>query len=394
MKDIFKMDVVLFGGGIAGLWLLNRLKKEGYSVILLENETIGGIQTIHSQGVIHSGFKYQNHPAIVSKLKKMREEWTEALKGKRSVDISKTKILAEHQHYWTQNALVNADFYANLVGNDFKKLSKKGFPTLLKAADYTGQVFEAAEIILDMPSLIQNLYDNYANFIFKINAKTHFCFDEKGAIQSLVLENGAKIEAQFFILTAGSGNESLVNDLKINSLCFQLLQKMQKRPLHQVLIQKQDLPDFYGVCVSPENNAFTPVIITTHYTENQQKIWYLGGDIATKGVERSETAQIDFAKMEMKRLLPNINWSNANWATYRVDRAEPLQSVAALPTDVCVDVCKNVIQVFPVKFALMPDVAQKVLAVFKQLKINAMRDFKLPKLDKPNLVKPIWETVF
>ncbi|MEN9612629.1 MAG: hypothetical protein RLZZ628_3443 [Bacteroidota bacterium] len=393
MKDIFKMDVVLLGGGIAGLWLLNRLKKEGYSVILLENEAIGGIQTIHSQGVIHSGFKYQNHPEIVAKLKEMRQEWTEGLQGRGGVDISKTKVSAKHQYYWTQNASVNADFYEHLVGDDFKKLSKKDFPSLLKYSDYTGQVFEAAEMILDMPSLIQNLYDNYANFIFKINAKTHFCFDEKGAVQSVVLENGDKIDAQFFILTAGSGNECFVNDLKVNSLCFKPLQQMQRRPLHQVLIYKQGLPDFHGVCVSPVNNAFTPVIITTHYTENRQKIWYLGGDIATKGVERSEMAQIDFAKTEMKRLLPNINWSDAHWATYCVDRAEPLQASVALPTDGCVDVCKNVMQVFPVKFALMPDVANKVLNVFKQLKINAIGDFKMPKLDKPTLRKPVWEKV-
>ncbi len=390
MKSVFKVDVVLFGGGIAGLWLLNRLKNEGYSVVLLENEKIGGVQTIHSQGVIHSGFKYQNHPEIVAKLKEMRREWTDALKGRGKVNLSKTKIAAQHQHYWTQNAAVNADFYDNLVGDDFRKLSKNDFPTLLKHAHYTGQVFEADEIILDMPSLIRNLYGNYANFVFEISQKTDFCFDEKGALKSLSLENGDKIEAQFFIFTAGAGNEALVNHLKIKQLCFKPLQKMQKRPLHQVLIHKQDLPDFNGVCVSPEHNAFTPVIITTHYVENKQKVWHLGGDIATKGVERSEKEQILFAKTEMNRLLPNINWSNAHWATYRVDRAEPLQSAAILPTDVCVDVCMNVIQVFPVKFALMPDAARKVLDVFKQLKINAIRDFMLPDFDKPKLIMPVW----
>jgi hypothetical protein len=251
-------------------------------------------------------------------------------------------------------------------------------------------VFEAAEMIIDMVSLVQNLYDNYSNFIFKINQKADFCFDENGAIKSLSLQNGDKIEAQSFIFTAGMGNESLVNELKTKKLCYDSMQKMQKRPLHHVLIYKQDLPDFNGVCVSPEPNAFTPVIITTHHLDNKQKIWNLGGDIATKGVVRSEKEQILVAKMEMNRLLPNINWSNAHWATYRVDRAEPLQSTAILPTDVCVDVCMNAIQIFPVKFALMPDVACKVLDVFKQLKINAIRDFKMPNLHKPDLLKPIW----
>ncbi|MEO0041455.1 MAG: hypothetical protein RL329_903, partial [Bacteroidota bacterium] len=182
----------------------------------------------------------------------------------------------------------------------------------------------------------------------------------------------------------------LMNDLKINSLSFQSFQQMQKRPLHQVLIQKPDLPSFYGVCVSPEQGAFTPVIITTHYNNKKQKVWYLGGDIATKGVERSEKEQIRFAQTEMKRLLPHFHWSDATWTTFRVDRAEPLQAAASLPTDVCVDVCMNAIQVFPVKFALMPEVADKVLSIFKSLKIKAIHQPHLPKLDKPTLLKPIW----
>ena len=70
----------------------------------------------------------------------------------------------------------------------------------------------------------------------------------------------------------------------------------RQRPLHQVLIQKADLPSFYGVCVSPEQGAFTPVIITTHFNNKKQKVWYLGGDIATKGVERTEKEQIQFAQ--------------------------------------------------------------------------------------------------
>jgi glycine/D-amino acid oxidase-like deaminating enzyme len=390
MKTIYKTDVVLFGGGVAGLWLLNHLKQVGYSAILLENESVGGIQTIHSQGVIHSGFKYQNNPIIVAQLKQMRQAWIDALQGSGIVQLTKTKIFAQKQHYWTQNKTVNTDFYDDLVGDDFKKLSKTDFPTVLKHPNYTGQVFEAAEMVLDMPSLINNLYENVADCIFKIKDKPVFYFNENGSMNAIRLEKDTIIEAQFFIFCAGAGNESLMNDLKINSLSFQSFQKMQKRPLHQVLIQKPDLPSFYGVCVSPEQGAFTPVIITTHYNNKKQKVWYLGGDIATKGVERSEKEQISFAQTEMKRLLPHLHWSDATWTTLRVDRAEPLQAAASLPTDVCVDVCMNAIQVFPVKFALMPEVADKVLTIFKSLKIKAIAQPTLPKLDKPTLLKPIW----
>jgi hypothetical protein len=54
----------------------------------------------------------------------------------------------------------------------------------------------------------------------------------------------------------------------------------------------------------------------------------------------------------------------------------------------------NAIQVFPVKFALMPEVADKVLSIFKSLKINAICDFKVPNWGKPDFVEPVWDTFF
>ena len=51
-------DIVIFGGGIAGLWLLNRLRQQGYDVILLESDALGGGQSLASQGIIHGGLKY------------------------------------------------------------------------------------------------------------------------------------------------------------------------------------------------------------------------------------------------------------------------------------------------------------------------------------------------
>src|SRR5690606_9516637 len=52
------LDVLVVGGGIAGLWLLNRLVAAGYSAALIEKGDLGGGQTVHAQGIIHGGTKY------------------------------------------------------------------------------------------------------------------------------------------------------------------------------------------------------------------------------------------------------------------------------------------------------------------------------------------------
>jgi len=38
-RKIISVDIAIFGGGIAGLWLLNRLRQQGVSAILLETNT-------------------------------------------------------------------------------------------------------------------------------------------------------------------------------------------------------------------------------------------------------------------------------------------------------------------------------------------------------------------
>ncbi|HCS51023.1 MAG TPA: FAD-dependent oxidoreductase, partial [Planctomycetaceae bacterium] len=51
-------DIVIIGGGIAGLWTLDELRRNGVRALLLENRTLGFGQTISSQGIIHGGLKY------------------------------------------------------------------------------------------------------------------------------------------------------------------------------------------------------------------------------------------------------------------------------------------------------------------------------------------------
>ena len=45
MPKIVETDIAIIGGGIAGLWLLNRLRNLDFAAILLESGTLGGGQT-------------------------------------------------------------------------------------------------------------------------------------------------------------------------------------------------------------------------------------------------------------------------------------------------------------------------------------------------------------
>ncbi|MEZ5430716.1 MAG: FAD-dependent oxidoreductase [Verrucomicrobiales bacterium] len=51
-------DVIVFGGGVAGLWILNALAAKGYDALLMTDRELGAGQTLAAQGVIHGGLKY------------------------------------------------------------------------------------------------------------------------------------------------------------------------------------------------------------------------------------------------------------------------------------------------------------------------------------------------
>ena len=58
MSSHTKADVIIIGGGICGLWLLAAIRQSGRQAILVERDSLGGQQTLASQGMIHGGIKY------------------------------------------------------------------------------------------------------------------------------------------------------------------------------------------------------------------------------------------------------------------------------------------------------------------------------------------------
>ena len=50
------LDVVIIGGGVQGLLVLNALTEQGYTCVLVNDGPLGGGQTLHSHGFLFTGF--------------------------------------------------------------------------------------------------------------------------------------------------------------------------------------------------------------------------------------------------------------------------------------------------------------------------------------------------
>src|SRR4030095_9874614 len=99
-----RLDLLIFGGGAAGLWCLDRFRRAGYSAILLESTALGCGQTIQAQGIIHGGGKYalrgvRDFTAVQS-TKAMPERWRRSLAGEIEPDLRAVQGLSDRCHLW------------------------------------------------------------------------------------------------------------------------------------------------------------------------------------------------------------------------------------------------------------------------------------------------------
>ena len=132
-KAVVEPDVAIIGGGIAGLWLLNRLRNLGYSALLFEHRALGSDQTVASQGMIHGGIKYALGGSLSGgseAIAEMPDRWRECLRGDGDVDLTRCKVLSEEFYLWSDAKLLSrmTSFFASksLRGRVDKINSREG----------------------------------------------------------------------------------------------------------------------------------------------------------------------------------------------------------------------------------------------------------------------------
>ncbi|OUS24031.1 hypothetical protein A9Q99_26150 [Gammaproteobacteria bacterium 45_16_T64] len=388
-------DLLIFGGGIAGLYLLKLLNNLGYDCVLIENNELGGGQTLQSQGIIHGGLKYAlggNLNAESDAIKEMPERWRKLLNDEETVKLSHTNVISKTQHMWSTGKFTSkfTSFFASkLLRGRIEKLKKDQMPTLFQASQFKGSVYKLTDLVVDTPSLIQNLCADVDHRILKGNAIEFERTDDNVTTSRVTLADGkaVNIHHQGVIFSAGAGNEKLAEMAQVTGA------PMQRRPLHMVMV-KHALP--YPLFAHGVGSGSKPrITITSHQTEDGKLVWYLGGDIAENGVERDQESQIAEGKKELASLFPWLDFSNAEWGTFHIDRAEPRQHGLSKPDCAHAHLENNVIVTWPTKLTLAPDLGDRVLALIKQQGIEPSSSAgDLSNFPKATIATPKWESLF
>ena len=161
MREAAEIDVAVFGGGIAGLWLLNRLRAIGFDALLFEKTALGTGQTIASQGIIHSGVKYTFDGVMrpqTEALSSMPKIWMDCIAGRGEVDLRGTEILAEHQTMFTAGGLLSrlaGAFATKALRSDVALLERSEFPEIFGTSRFDGKVYRLNEPVLAPRSVVR-----------------------------------------------------------------------------------------------------------------------------------------------------------------------------------------------------------------------------------------------
>lgn len=390
------IDIVILGGGIAGLWSLNQLRNQGYSAVLLEQEALGSHQTIASQGMIHGGIKYALSGAWgggSEAISAMPDAWRECLAGNGKIDLRGARVLSDNFYLWSAGSLqsrLGSFFASKALRGRVEKLKQADFPAPLQSPNFRGPVYRLVDMVMDMPSVIETLVQRQREAIFTVDWNEASLTRESGSAR--VQLPHCELVPQRLLLTAGTGNEALIQALGGQS------PRMQRRPLQQVIVKHQYREPFYAHCTG--SNPSPRLTISSHTTRNGDPVWYLGGDLATQNTDTSPEALIALAQTELGELLPWINFGDCEWSTIKLDRAEPKQSALLRPDRAFVgkvDSVDNTLAAWPTKLSLSPDLADEISRFLAEDDIRPR--FKpdlslLQGLPRPGIAPTCWDTQF
>ena len=356
------LDALVIGGGIAGLWILDTLRKAGRSAVLAEADRLGAGQSICAQGIIHGGLKYALGGVAgrdARQIAAMPETWREALQGGTSKKtLSEAHILNPHTWLWRSDSLRSR---VGMLGArlglqtrpDPVKIDQR--PPLLRNAP--GTVLRVPEPVVDVRSVLQSLLDAHSQYIIRTDGTEgiELC-SKSGRVDTAVLRSNGQqltVSPEVVILAAGSGNLALRRRLGLEET------KMQRRPLHMVIL-KGELPAFFGHCIDGNRTRIT--VSSSAADPQGHRAWQIGGELSEGGVHMDEDDLLARAREELHAVLPALQQDGLVFSSYRVDRAEGATGSGRRPEDISIidDAQGHTLTCWPTKLALAPRLAEAV----------------------------------
>lgn len=396
MTDSLSVDVLIFGGGVAGLWTAARLTRVGYACALVESQSLGEGQTVASQGILHGGIKYAltGQASLASEaVSKMPAIWLKHMCGQKSPDLADVTVAAQHQYLWPTPGRISrmATFFASRVLRSHAEKKSAGEVPMFVGAPSDLPVYRVDERIICPRTLLKSLARQVRGPILKVDSVDGIRFLNPTSVELKSQDAGGhplRIDARHLVLTAGAGNEPILSQLASDGFIADAARpKMQRRPLHMVMVRGPRLPKLFGHCIGPSN--VPRLTVTSHQSDMRfgrvEPVWYLGGAIAEQGVDRSSEQQIIATKKTLEKCLPWLHWDDPDlrWNTLRVDRAEGLTEGGRRPNLPVLRTVGDLTVCWPTKMVFAPLVASEIEEIIAEQGIEPSGPIEPTAVDWP-----------
>lgn len=388
-----RIDAVIFGGGIAGLWLLDELTRRGTSAVLLEAGQLGSGQTIASQGILHGGLKYTLEGMLTGSaigIRDMPALWRECLAGRSEPDLSATRVRSPHCFLWRTETV------ASKLGMIGAKVGLRVAPTTVARedrpgilTDCPGTVARLDEPVISPASLLSNFAMRHRDRILHIDAVNGLEWETAApgqvtaiAVTDLQSSQTIRLSPERVIFTAGAGNAQLRERVGLTSPA------MQRRPLHMT-IARGPLPELNGHCIDGRK---TRVTVTSDIDSENRCVWQIGGQVSEDGVDMPPGQLIAHVQTELRSVIPGLNLADTEWSTYRVDRAERLMKNNRRPETSSIIRDGNTITAWPTKLVLAPHLAMTIAEELQGTgEAHAFDTAALAGMSRPEVATPPWD---
>lgn len=355
MSTSHEADIVIFGAGIAGLWLHARLRAAGYNALLLEAYGVGGGQSIASQGIIHSGLKY----AFAGKINKlaqsisaMPDRWRSCLTGAGELDLTAVRVSTQ-----SQLLMIPSGFMGGLIklvtqralGGQVRDIPQNEWPADIVASGFKGQLIYMDEPVLDVPSLVRALAEPYKDSIRRIESWDDVAFDGHS-----VRIGKHSIHARHFIFTAARSNHMIASHLGHDEGL-----RTQARPLRMGMMRPAPFPLYAHLVGSSDKPVAT---ITTHQDKDGHLVWYLGAQVAERPLHSDPQEVYSAAKEAFAKYMPGLDLSAMQWASLPIDRIEGQSDTEGwMPDTPVIHSYKNYHYCWPTKLTFAPLLGDKIM---------------------------------
>lgn len=387
---MYELDVLLIGGGIAGMWTLDALRRRGIRAALVERDALGAGQTLWSQGIIHGGLKYTlaglMNPSAEA-IRDMPALWRACLAGEREPDLRPATIRSQHCHLW------RTDTIASRVGMIGAKMGLRIRPVGLVRderpavlRDCPGEVARLDEQVIDPGAVLAALAKHSAG---RIVTGEVVAAEKNGDAWVVRVAAGheQRLRARAIVLTAGNGIPALRRMLNLDP------GRAQTRPLRMALLRgpAESLHPLYGHCV---DGSRTRVTVTSATDRAGRRVWQVGGEVAEVGPSMRDPLEfLRHARAELRAAIPGLETPECAWSFYDAPRAEAATATGRRPDDAAVITEGRVITAWPTKLALAPRAAERVIESLEALGLNGAGEPDPPGAfgSAPEVSVPPWD---